>query len=192
MKTNWLERARHEISKSTNPVTANSAERSVTAAMAVLDPGEFENSNASIGSNGSALLAELRKIPAANETIVPMIQKDEAAILAWLVHIDETDPAALAEVMNKCAEDIKERTFFLKLALEVPYPVAIADDRRHCDQCANLTERGLCLAARRGEINATRIHTPVRDLPQRCVGYLPKASDMDQRPGRERWPGLIY
>ncbi len=65
------------------------------------------------------------------------------------------------------------------------------DDRRICEQCANLTERGLCLAARHGEIRASRSYEPIRDLPQRCEGYAPGPADVDRRPGRERWPGLI-
>jgi hypothetical protein len=125
------------------------------------------------------------------QPIVLMTQEEETAIRAWLAHIDETDPATIAEVVDKCRADLDERKILLRWAKEVPRPLAVDDDRRRCDQCANLTERGLCLAARRGEINATRIHEPVRDLPQRCVGYMPKAADTDQRPGRERWPGLI-
>ena len=65
------------------------------------------------------------------------------------------------------------------------------DDRRACTQCANLTGRGLCLAARRGEIVASRSYEPIRDLPRRCEGYMPGADDADRRPGLERWPGLI-
>jgi hypothetical protein len=65
------------------------------------------------------------------------------------------------------------------------------DDRRTCTQCANLTGRGLCLAARRGEIVASRSYEPIRDLPRRCEGYMPGVDDADRRPGLERWPGLI-
>jgi hypothetical protein len=65
------------------------------------------------------------------------------------------------------------------------------DDRRICTQCANLTGRGLCLAARRGEIVASRSYEPIRDLPRRCEGYMPGADDADRRLGLERWPGLI-
>ena len=50
---NWLERARREIPKSTQRRTANSAERTLTAVMAVPHPGLWEKSAASIGSNGS-------------------------------------------------------------------------------------------------------------------------------------------
>lgn len=65
------------------------------------------------------------------------------------------------------------------------------DDRRCCDRCANLTERGLCLAAWRGEIVASRSFQPVRDLPRRCEGYSPNGDDPDRRHGRERWPLLL-
>lgn len=65
------------------------------------------------------------------------------------------------------------------------------DDRRTCIQCANLTGRGLCLAARRGEIVASRNYEPIRDLPRRCEGYMPSVDDADRRPGQKRWPGLI-
>lgn len=64
------------------------------------------------------------------------------------------------------------------------------DDRRRCDQCTNLTPRGLCLAARRDEIVASRNYEPVRDFPRRCEGYAPGPNDADRRPGRVRWPGL--
>ena len=50
---NWLERARREIPKSARRRTANSAERTLTAVMAVPNPGLWEKSAASIGSNGS-------------------------------------------------------------------------------------------------------------------------------------------
>jgi hypothetical protein len=50
---NWLERARREIPKSTRRDTANSAERNLTAVMAVPHRALWEKSGASIGSNGS-------------------------------------------------------------------------------------------------------------------------------------------
>jgi hypothetical protein len=51
---NWLERARREIPKSARRRTANSAERTLTAVMAVPHRALWEKSRASIGSNGSA------------------------------------------------------------------------------------------------------------------------------------------
>jgi hypothetical protein len=64
------------------------------------------------------------------------------------------------------------------------------DDRRHCRDCDNLTQGGRCLAAWRGEILATSHYHPVDDWPRRCEGYAPKAHDPDQRPGKQRWPGI--
>jgi hypothetical protein len=66
----------------------------------------------------------------------------------------------------------------------------LLDDRRTCDQCANLIARQ-CQAGKRGEIVANREYEPVRDLPRRCEGYMPGADDPDKRLGRERWPELI-
>lgn len=130
--TDWLLRAQREIAQSVDKDTANTAERNLTAVMAVREPSESESSQVSIGSNGSALATGFHK----------------------------------AEAVSN-------------------------DDRRTCDQCGNLTEGGLCLAARRGEIVANRIYAPIRDLPRRCEGYAPGAADADRRLGRERWPGLI-
>ena len=61
------------------------------------------------------------------------------------------------------------------------------DNRRRCTECSNLNERGLCLAAVSGEIVASHIYTPIRDLLRRCEGFKPMPSDTDQRNGRDRW-----
>lgn len=39
--------------------------------------------------------------------------------------------------------------------------------------------------------NDIKTNEVIRDLPRRCKGYAPGATDTDRRPGRERWPGLI-
>jgi hypothetical protein len=51
---NWLERARREIPKSAQRRAANSAERTLTAVVAVPPPALREKLEGSIGSNGSA------------------------------------------------------------------------------------------------------------------------------------------
>jgi hypothetical protein len=119
-----------------------------------------------------------------------MTADEESAIRAWLAHIEETDAAIIAIVLDQCGVDADARGYFLRQAAEVPRAVAFDDDRRRCGQCANLTGRGLCLAARRAEIVASRNYEPVRDIPRRCEGYAPGPDDPDRRPGRERWPGL--
>lgn len=63
------------------------------------------------------------------------------------------------------------------------------DDRRRCDQCANLSHDGKCAAWQ--AVGAMRGYSPVRDIPRRCEGYAPGADDSDKRPGGERWPELI-
>lgn len=65
----------------------------------------------------------------------------------------------------------------------------LADDRRHCAECGNLSG-GRCLAAWRGEIVASRQYRPIDNLPRRCEGYAPKSNDHDQRTGKQRWPEL--
>lgn len=75
----------------------------------------------------------------------------------------------------------------------IPYATAeqLADTRRTCRQCRNLAGNGRCLAAGRGELPLTqREYRPDPDRLERCVGYQPTADDADQRPGRERFPGL--
>jgi hypothetical protein len=116
--------------------------------------------------------------------------EEETAIRAWLALIDETDPATIAEVISQCKQDSDVRDYFIgRAAADLPRPDPIPDDRRTCEQCANLIARR-CQAARRGEIVASRNFEPIPDLPRRCEGYAPGAADPDQRHGRERWPGL--
>ena len=66
------------------------------------------------------------------------------------------------------------------------------DDRRRCSQCENL--RGeVCSIAKPGYlVSAIRGYRPAPGVLLRCAGYSPNDSDTDQRPGRERWPGLTH
>ena len=124
-------------------------------------------------------------------SLVPMLAEEEKAVRDWLAQINETDPATIAEVIGQCQRDADARDYFTgRAAAELPKSALFPDDRRTCDQCANLIARR-CQAARRGEIVASRNYEPIRDLPRRCEGYAPGADDPDRRHGRERWPGLI-
>ncbi len=176
--TNWLERARREIPRTATQATANSDKRSLTAVMAVGKPansGISESSNDTNGSTQESVLAET----------------DKTAIRAWLEHIGETEPTTITEILNKCSTDKEARSYFIKLADEaLKLPTFDGDDRRHCDECTNLTKSGLCLAARRREIKASRTFYPVDHTPKRCIGYAPGPNDSDRRPGHERWPNL--
>lgn len=73
----------------------------------------------------------------------------------------------------------------------MPLPmVSDIDDRRTCATCTQIGSYGPCMAARRGEIVASRTYEPDRNIPRRCEGYRPDKSDPDQRPGFKRWPNL--
>jgi len=128
--------------------------------------------------------------PTIRQPSAPLTASDETAIRAWLALIEETDPATIAEVIGQCQRDADARDYFTgRAAVELPKPDPFPDDRRTCDQCANLIARR-CQAAKRGEIVASRNYEPIRDLPRRCEGYAPGADNTDKRHGRERWPGL--
>jgi hypothetical protein len=69
------------------------------------------------------------------------------------------------------------------------------DDRRTCAECGNLSTRGQCLAAWRGEARAwpwfaPQTYHPVADVPHYCPSFRPLVTDTDQRNGAERWPYL--
>ncbi len=129
--------------------------------------------------------------PTIRQPSAPLTAEEETAIRAWLVRIEETDPATIAEVIGQCQRDADARDYFTgRAAAELPKTDTFPDDRRTCNQCANLIARR-CQAAKRGEIVASRNYEPIRDIPRRCEGYAPGASDPDRRHGRERWPGLI-
>lgn len=66
------------------------------------------------------------------------------------------------------------------------------DDRRTCRTCTQISATGPCHAARKGEIVASRLYEPIRDLLRRCEGYRPDKTDPDQRTGMQRWPGLKF
>lgn len=132
--------------------------------------------------------------PSIRQPSAALTAEEETAIRAWLALIEETDPATIAEVIGQCQRDADARDYFTGRAAADNLQknegnAAFDDDRRTCDQCANLIARR-CQAAKRGEIVASRNYEPIRDLPRRCEGYAPGAADADRRPGRERWPGL--
>ncbi|WP_132538633.1 hypothetical protein [Plasticicumulans lactativorans] len=184
---NWLERARQMNPSGVERPAANRAERHPTAATAVPEADTTVIAATSIGSHGSAAVAGFHEADVA----VPMTARDESAIRSWLAQIGETDATIIVEVLERCCTDADARRYFTQRTAAPVRPDPFDDDRRRCDQCANLTGSGLCLAAWRGGIVASRRYTPRRDTPRRCEGYTPGPDDPDCRPGRERWPGLL-
>lgn len=138
------------------------------------------------------IIAELQSAandPSRDELLF-LSKAEEKRILTWLASIGETDAVTIGEVIDKCRYDLEARAYFTgRAVVELPEPDSVPDDRRTCEQCANLISRR-CTSAKRGEILASRKYEPIRDLPRRCEGYAPGAGDPERRPGRKRWPGL--
>ena len=59
------------------------------------------------------------------EPLPELLPDEESNIRAWLAHIDETDPEIIAEVVDKCREDLEGRRYFLKRSEEEPEPVTL-------------------------------------------------------------------
>ena len=89
---NWLERARREIPKSARRRTANSAERTLTAVMAVPHPGLWEKSAASIGSNGSTSSGDFSEIEATIHRLCDHAADDDGNRTALLSDLREYLP----------------------------------------------------------------------------------------------------
>ena len=117
-----------------------------------------------------------------------MNANEEASIHAWLAFIGERDTEIIDDVLGPCRAGGDALAYFLMRSDEVPKPVSDDDDdRRRCTQCTNLSPRGRCLAAQRGEIDRIPKFEPIPDMLQRCGAYAPGPNDADRRSGRERW-----
>lgn len=151
--------------------------------------------------DGAAVNRWLAVIRERKPEIINVLEADAVTSWGWLLHFADREPlevycnpeATHAAILERypdalAAEPIPERSA-PAYAVEWPEPDPFTDDRRTCNQCANLSGRR-CLAAWRGELVANGDYAPVRDIPRRCEGYVPGADDPDTRPGRERWPEL--
>ena len=98
--------------------------------------------------------------------------QDIYAINTWLTSISETDQAIIDDTFKACCENSATLKFIHEEVRKLTPILNLKDDRHHCHQCQNLTPRGLCLAARRGEINADRNYYPNDDLPRRCGAFV--------------------
>jgi len=145
---------------------------------------------------GTSVVQEVRSAERPSAKSIDPVAPDQeiSRIRAWLDHIEERDPAIIAEVLNRCRTNPEALVYFLSRAgeMEIPGSSVEADDRRRCSQCANLTRSGRYLAARRGElVGAAGRYSPLPDLPRRCEGFQPQPGDPDQRLGREKWSFLM-
>lgn len=125
-------------------------------------------------------------------SVLPMPAAHEAAIRTWLAYVKDADVTVNDEVLAECRSNVYARAYFLRLAEGVPH-LGEPDDRPRCNQCANLTPSGHCLAAWRGEILAHSDFMPVPDLPLRCEAYKPmdvEQDDPEESRGCRRGPIL--
>ena len=126
--------------------------------------------------------------PTIRQPSAPLTASEETAIRAWLALIEETDPATIAEVIGQCQRDADARDYFTgRAAAETCKKLEprFHDDRRTCDQCANLIGRALAYrSGTRRAVWRTGAIEPARPTPQRCAGYAPGADDSDRRHGR--------
>jgi hypothetical protein len=77
--------------------------------------------------------------------------KEREIILAWLEAIGERNAEAIAKVIRQCQEDVAAHNYFLGMAMaHKATSTGGEDDRRYCNQCANLSSTGQCMAAWQG------------------------------------------
>ena len=129
-------------------------------------------------------------MPATGEQNRAMRNDERHLILQWLAHIDETDPAAISWVLAKCQGDGRERSGILKLASVILPPKTTPDERRTCQQCANLSSHRICLAGERGDLRIRRGYRPVYNIPMRCDSYQPLPEGDDPRFGTLQQKGV--
>jgi len=62
------------------------------------------------------------------------VKKKRPSIRAWLEHIEETDPATIADVLVWCQSDVQTRAFCLEQTRQIPPPPE-PDYRATCGAC---------------------------------------------------------
>lgn len=63
-------------------------------------------------------VANVASVAVANQ----LLAEEESAVRAWLAHIKETDPAAIADVLARCQSDAQARAYCLEQARQIPPP----------------------------------------------------------------------
>ncbi len=123
----------------------------------------------------------------AAEPVAPIVRQpsdtlsaeEERAVLRWLAHIGEQDPATIAEVLSACRRDIEARRYFLQRAEWRPTHTNIAD----CTSCRHRRSPGgvvrYCASGRSDLLLAYGAGHPLRRLPD------------DQGHRCNQWSGLI-
>ena len=63
-------------------------------------------------------VANVASVAVANQ----LLAEEETAIRAWLAHIEETDPATIADVLERCQNDAQARAYCLEQSRQIPSP----------------------------------------------------------------------
>ncbi|MCP5346554.1 MAG: DUF3987 domain-containing protein [Pseudomonadales bacterium] len=76
------------------------------------------------GADNPATVASVATVAVAEQPkSLPTLSPDEeSGIRAWLAHIDETDSTIIADVLDKCRNDLEARRYCLKQSEEIPAP----------------------------------------------------------------------
>lgn len=69
------------------------------------------------GANAGTV-ATVASVAVANQ----LLTEEETAIRAWLAHIEEADPATIADVLARCQSDVQARAYCLEQARQIPPP----------------------------------------------------------------------
>ena len=120
---------------------------------------------------------------------LPAIREYKMSIIAFLSNAVAAVP--IADMPGKLPSAFPVDTDVNRNTSVLP-TVADSDDRCTCTRCTNLRGR-VCSIAKpeRGALVVANLgYRPAPETLQRCAGYQPNTTDNDQRPGRERWPGL--
>ncbi|MEJ1391826.1 MAG: hypothetical protein RPU34_13180 [Candidatus Sedimenticola sp. (ex Thyasira tokunagai)] len=68
------------------------------------------------------------------EPLPELSPDEETRLRAWLAHIEETDPAVIHEILDKCRDDMDARRYFLHRSVEVPEPTCTSHTAT-CGSC---------------------------------------------------------
>lgn len=128
-------------------------------------------------SANTVTVAQVATVAVANHPA--LTAEEETTIRQWLAHIEEDDPAIIAEVLDKCRAVPDALAYFLHRTEEAPAPgtdTHQTDDRHTCHTCRHL--RGDYCTARRHGLNGEASHRfrPHPDLPRRCAVFVEASS----------------
>lgn len=88
--------------------------------------------DATEGAAATAGVAEVATVAVAARPLPTMTAEQEAAVRAWLAHIEETNPCIIDDVLNGCRTDPDVLAYFALRALGIPQTRSDTDERWRC------------------------------------------------------------